>query len=71
MSYKLSYGRTYNLGNYESERIDIEYTYEDEDPLEAIAFMKKLVEHMHRQPMDPILEPDDMPEDTSEIEAPF
>lgn len=47
--YKLSYGRTFNLGNYESERIDLEQTFDDEVPRdEAVAVMKAQVLAMHQ-----------------------
>lgn len=33
-TYKLTYGRTYNLGNFESERIDIERSFHEDVPVE-------------------------------------
>lgn len=45
---KISYGKTYNTGNYSSERYDIEETYDDDvDPVAAVARLKAIVQQMY------------------------
>lgn len=45
---KISYGRTYPLGNYASERIDFEASIEsDQDPHQALQSLKNQVQHFH------------------------
>ncbi len=50
MTYKLRYGRNFNLGNYESERIELERDIPDDFPeAEAFQLLKKAVEAMRSQ----------------------
>lgn len=49
---RISYGRTYNLGNYQSERIDIEAAVDkDEQAVVDILYIKlrNLVETAHKR----------------------
>lgn len=52
--YKLRYGRAFNLGNYESERIEIERDIPDDVPeQEAFQLLKQAVERMNKERSGP------------------
>ena len=51
--YKLRFGRTYNMGNYQSERIEVERDYPDETTFDdAMAKLMLDVEKAHAISLD-------------------
>ena len=49
MPYKKLYGRTYNLGNFQSEHISVEREFSNAfSPDDAIIMLAREVEHDHR-----------------------
>ena len=46
--YKLRYGRTYNMGNYQSERLEVERDFPEETPrADALLMLIHEVEELH------------------------
>lgn len=46
--YKLRYGRTYNMGNYQSERIEVEQDFQDDTSIDvAMGILIKEIEDAH------------------------
>jgi len=49
---KVSYGKTFNIGNYQSERVEMEVEIEETDALcEVFAALKASVHSLARQPL--------------------
>jgi len=45
--YKLRYGKTFNIGNYESERVEIEEIFDDKLPKQtAMEYLRDKVEKL-------------------------